>query len=88
MQPASLLARPGIDKETRILIGIATATWRADWKLRSSCTSSRNSEYSRRPEASLSYFWRIARACAPSLPNPRSASAALSSVSSRSPDRS
>lgn len=31
MQPASLLARPGIDKETRILIGIATATWRADW---------------------------------------------------------
>jgi AhpD family alkylhydroperoxidase len=31
MQLASLLARDGLDRETRILIGVAVATWHADW---------------------------------------------------------
>lgn len=31
MQHASLLARDGLDCETRILIGVAVATWHADW---------------------------------------------------------
>jgi AhpD family alkylhydroperoxidase len=31
MQPASLLARSGLSKDVRILIGAATTTWHADW---------------------------------------------------------
>lgn len=31
MQPASLLARDGLDQDLRCLIGIATTTWHGDW---------------------------------------------------------
>ena len=31
MQPADLLARSGLAKEARVLIGVTTTTWNADW---------------------------------------------------------
>ena len=31
MQPADLLARSGLAKEVRVLIGVTTTTWNADW---------------------------------------------------------
>jgi len=31
MQPASLLARDGLDDDLRCLIGVATTTWQGDW---------------------------------------------------------